>query len=164
MKLLDIPSDVNERIDYDPETGSFKWIGGNRYQKRFIGREAGSKSNGYLRIRVNSGIKYLAHRIAWYLVTGNQPTIIDHINGDGMDNRFCNLRECTNAENSKNHGRVMSRLMQPCGVTLLSSGNYRARVTCDGKTIGLGTYKTSGQAEAAYKEKRAELFKEFNRD
>jgi hypothetical protein len=50
-----------------------------------------------------TGVLYREHRLAWLYMTGEWPTHeIDHINGDRVDNRFCNLREATASENRWN--------------------------------------------------------------
>lgn len=49
------------------------------------------------------GKTYAAHRLAWYYVTGEWPSMdIDHINRVRDDNRFANLRHISRAENLKN--------------------------------------------------------------
>jgi hypothetical protein len=48
------------------------------------------------------GIGYLAHRLAWVYMTGEQPDVIDHINRERDDNRFSNLRNGTFKDNSTN--------------------------------------------------------------
>ena len=49
-------------------------------------------------------VNYYSHRLIWRYVTGEDPgeLIIDHINRDGLDNRFENLRIVTRSENVRN--------------------------------------------------------------
>lgn len=157
-----IPNEAKERLSYNPESGVFIWVKENKHHPRLTGCEAGSEIDGYLCIKLN-GIAYKAHRLAWFFVTGEQPVMIDHKNGNGLDNRFSNLRKCNNSGNAKNHGRKINGSGLPCGVRSMPSGRYQSRVICDGKTYYLGTYKTAQEAEIMYKAKRAILFKEYNR-
>lgn len=92
---------LKSKLDYDHETGIFKWkIWTCRIPKGGI---AGSiKSNGYLQIRLDNKI-YLAHRLAWKIVYGNDPVCeIDHVDRDKLNNRISNLREVTHQENCLN--------------------------------------------------------------
>jgi hypothetical protein len=55
-------------------------------------------ANGYAVSRIKNKIVYL-HR---FLLTAPKNTIIDHINGDKLDNRKKNLRFCNTSENVRN--------------------------------------------------------------
>lgn len=46
---------------------------------------------------------YTVHRIAWLLMTKEQPEEVDHIDGNGLNNCFYNLRNVDRSTNSKNH-------------------------------------------------------------
>lgn len=73
--------------------------------------------------------------------------VVDHINGDPLDNRRCNLRVCTTAENNANQvgwGTTGYR-----GVRIRGAWYY-SQVYKAGKFQGLGTYRTKEEAAVAY--------------
>ena len=78
-----------------------------------------------------------AHRLAWFLYTGEQPPEqIDHINGDGLDNRWCNLRAATYSTNQMNTGVRSDSATGIKGIHIVSrSKAYVARVIVGGKRI-----------------------------
>lgn len=142
-------------VDYDPVTGVFKWrtrdIPGS-WNAKYAGKPAGSTMNtGYFKLAIgNKG--HLAHRLAWLYVTGTAPCqAIDHINGDRTDNRFCNLRQATIAQNARNRGHQKNNRLGVKGVRR-ANGKYRADIKIGNKSVYLGVFPTVDEAHAAYRE------------
>lgn len=90
-------------LDYNPETGEFRWKRRPDYpaswNTRRAGKIAGGKlvSNGklYWTIRVDDHA-YQAHRLAWLWMLGVWPErTIDHEDGNGQHNWWSNLRAAT---------------------------------------------------------------------
>jgi hypothetical protein len=91
--------------------------------------------------------------------------VVDHRNGNRLDNRRCNLRVCTVAENSRNR-------MKPRGGTSTFKGVHRSdrtrkpwcsRIWSNGRTIDLGRYETEEAAARAYDGAALTYFGEFAR-
>lgn len=65
----------------------------------------------------------------------NDLSIIDHINGDTLDNRKCNLRKCTIAENSRNSMLSISNTSGYKGVSFFKQREkWKAEITLNSKT------------------------------
>lgn len=128
-------------LAYDADTGEFRWRV-NRTGGAKVGDRAGSHdSDGYLVMRVD-GRYYRGHRLVWLYVHGVwPPQHIDHINGTPSDNRLCNLRAATPAQNGINR-RLDSRNKSGCtGVTwCVSSNKWRADIGEKGRITRLGRF------------------------
>jgi hypothetical protein len=78
---------------------------------------------GYLRHRIGKTV-FRAHRVAFLLMTGRWAKIIDHVNRDSTDNRWCNLREVTNRQNAMNAKRRVDNTSGSNGVFRMKNGKY----------------------------------------
>lgn len=97
---------LKEMVYYDPDLGWFmRLIDG---KKGRAGDIAGTLTvNGYVELSV-LGIRYLAHRLAYFYMTGKWPDEIDHMFHDTTDNRFTYIRQISsqgNKQNRKQHQR-----------------------------------------------------------
>ena len=87
---------------------------------------------------------------------------IDHINGNGLDNRKANLRLCTCSQNQRNSRKKHIATSQFKGVDWHESNkSWRARICLNGKQINIGRYHDEFRAAKAYDVKAVELFGEF---
>ena len=100
---------------------------------------------------VRSGQMYM-HRI---VMSAKRGQMIDHINGNGLDNRISNLRfTCYQANKANSHfGCYTSKYI---GVSFISNENrkkkFRARAKINGKNAHLGYFETEIQAAKRYDE------------
>lgn len=91
--------------------------------------------------------------------------VIDHINGDGLDNRKSNLRICTQAENTRNHSALSNNTSGCTGVSYSKHNNkWHAYITHDNNRLTIGYYNTKEEAAEARKQAEIELFGEYRRD
>lgn len=89
---------------------------------------------------------------------------VDHINGNGLDNRRANLRACTNAENQRNRGRSANNKSGYKGVRWhAASRRWRAQIVSDGQQRTLGHFYSPEAAARAYDRAARQLHGEFAR-
>lgn len=121
---------------------------------------------GYARRTISEG--RVKHKVRMHhQIMGKPPFgfVCDHINGDTLDNRRCNLRFCTPKQNLRNRG--VWRNKQSCrfkGVRWNSRlGNWYVRIYKDGRQYHVGTFNCPIKAAQAYNERAKLLFGEFAR-
>lgn len=89
---------------------------------------------------------------------------VDHINGDKLDNRRCNLRAVTSAQNSWNAGLSARNTSGRKGVSYCGRRNrWHAYITVHGQRIHLGFYKCIDEAIAAREAQELAAFGEYAR-
>ena len=86
--------------------------------------------------------------------------IVDHINGNVLDNRKCNLRLCTRAENARNVKKSKSNTSGYIGVSK-EYKKWLACVTLNGKAYRVGRFEDKVEAARARDRKAIELHGEF---
>jgi hypothetical protein len=92
------------------------------------------------------------HLHRWIVDLNDPNLIVDHLNGDGLDNRRENLRVCTRAENNKNMRKRNDNSSGYAGVHLeTESGLYVAKIQVEGKVHFLGRFDRLDQANIAYR-------------
>jgi hypothetical protein len=146
---------LRELMEYDPETGVMTW--------RASGKPAGDiHPRGYVQIWINSR-KYLRHHLAFLYAHGRWATAsVDHVNGDPSDDRLCNLREATHAQNMWNKGRSKSNTSGFKWVTR-SGRKWKALLQTNGRKYYVGLFDTPEEAHAEAVKVASRLHGEFLR-
>jgi len=157
--------DLLSMLQYDPETGNFTWLRPPSNKPHWIGAIAGSKVRGRIRIMIYRK-SYFAHRLAWFYVHGAWPSsLIDHIDGNPLNNRLSNLREATPTQNQANKRRCKRNRSGFKGVGKCPrvGGKWVARIRIDGRQRTIGRFNTPDSAYAAYLSAAREVHGDFAR-
>jgi len=115
-------------------------------------------TRGFYAICTRGGTTIYLHR---FIIGALAAQLVDHINGDGLDNRRANLRIATRAQNCANafyRNKTGYR-----GVYANSTNRYRASIWIDGKRIELGNYRSPIAAALAYDAAARQAHGEFAR-
>lgn len=164
-KTLPPLAELREWLRYDAETGEFFWARcpGKKMQP---GKRAGwSAKRGYVSITL-FGQDMRAHRLAWLFVYGEDPgnKLIDHVNSDPSDNRICNLRLATSADNARNMRKVDGTTSEYKGVSWYKrKKKWMAQIRINGKSTHLGYFHDEEAAHAAYWNAAQAAFGDFAR-
>jgi hypothetical protein len=129
------------------------------------GTKAGYLNNtGYLRVKINQK-GYLIHRLIYVSHHGYLPKMIDHINGNPLDNRIENLREATSYENQYN---AKARKDNYSGIKGIgwnkTKKKWIVRIRINGVRKHLGAFEDLELAELVILEARDKYHKEFARN
>jgi hypothetical protein len=111
------------------------------------------------------GVRFLAHRIIYSMhydldIEGFE---IDHLNGDGSDNRIENLRLATIQQNKQNRRTPRNNTSGVKGVLwLASAGKWEARIVLNKKLIRLGSFMSIQDAKEARELAELRLYGKFS--
>jgi hypothetical protein len=149
-------------LHYDPDTGLFTAVETKRNRK--AGQVVGSASHeGYLSVSIRKK-RHLLHRLAFLYMLGEMPKLlVDHINGNPSDNRWCNLREVSCQENLLNAKLSKRNKTGHKGVQYmprLKKKKWRAQVMTNG-VIWKEFFHTMQEAVDAIRAHRAEMHGEY---
>lgn len=145
---------IVDNEDYERLVAFGKWcisVNGYAVKTFAITKPDGKKSSMTVRM----------HRI---VINAENGIEVDHINGNCLDNRKCNLRLCTRAENSRNVKRHKNNKNGLKGVRLhRGTKKWEARIQAGGKGIYLGLFTCRIEAAKAYNEAAVKYHGEFAR-
>lgn len=126
-----------------------------------------TNGGGYEYAHTSLGIdgKRVCVRLHRMIMGAKKGEVVDHVNGNTLDNRRVNLRICTRAQNARNRHRPNMKK----GKTSKFKGvmweprynHWYSLIGFNYKQIYLGSFKTEEMAALAYDNKAKELFGEF---
>jgi hypothetical protein len=160
-RRVEPPKPPNDQIRYIPLTrglhaiidaDDYEWL--SQY-KWYAGK---STVNTYARRHSSKGVVVMHRQIM------NPPKgmVVDHINGNGLDNRRCNLRICTPAENVRNRRKVACARSRFIGV-FPRRNKWHAVVTHQRKTHFVGSFDDDVEAARARDRLALKLHGQFAR-
>lgn len=108
---------------------------------------------------IGSGHKNRVHKIIYMhreILNAPKGAEVDHINGNKLDNRKCNLRLATSSQNKMNRG---ARIDSPTGIKGVqrSGKKFTARIRANNINYYIGSYNTIEEAAKAYKDAAAKI-------
>lgn len=129
-----------------------------------IGKETGTiNSTGYKCTTVNKKT-YLTHRLIFLYHHGYLPEMVDHIDGNPLNNNIENLREADKYQNQYNAKKRSDNKTGVKGVHICpTTGKYIANIRLDGQRIYLGSFLDLQSAEEIIKQTRLNFHKEFTK-
>lgn len=117
-----------------------------------------AKGNKMYAYRKDHGKNVYLHQ---FLMNPPQGKVVDHIDGNGLNDRKSNLRNCTKQQNLWNRGPT-ARDSRFKGVHFCKwTRKWYARIGYHGTTICLGPFDKEIEAARAYDRKAYELFGEY---
>jgi hypothetical protein len=165
------PELLRQLFDYKPSTGELFWKRleygtgwfsdhairiHNAYRiglKAFLWKDG----KGYLCSSLNYK-RFTAHRAAWAIVHGELPPVIDHIDGDILNNKIDNLRAVTQKVNCRNARLSVKNKSGVSGVHFnKNSMKWVARIGNGERRLSLGAFSNFEEAVSARKDAERKL-------
>lgn len=138
-----------DMLVYEPETGKvFKKAASGVVEVGYIHTGGSGYKKQYMRARIE-GVNVYLHRLAWLLFYGKSPEgEVDHINGNGLDNRIQNLRVVDRTKNRMNC-RILDKNTSGQAGVRKRGRKWIAQITHKGRYKYLGTFSDFESARKA---------------
>lgn len=126
----------------------YRWSVMRRSHTNYVrGYIRGSRAAGYVQM----------HRILLDLPVSD----VDHVNGNGLDNRRVNLRTATRGQNNANRSSRVGQSGYRGVVWHRQNRRWVAQISVDNKTQYLGSFDDPWDAAQAYNARATELWDDF---
>jgi len=152
---------IKKLLHYDPGSGVFT------RRVSSAGTLNAGTTTGYVKTNISgkryclisiNGKQYSSHRLAFLHMTGSFPKDqVDHIDGNGTNNAWINLRQVSHLENQKNKRLHANNKSGIAGVRQHEpSKKWHAYIMVEQKFIFLGSFEKKSNAAKARKLAEAE--------
>lgn len=126
---------IDANLCYDETSPSFlsykvnKRHFGNKERKTGVAGCLANFRSGQRYVVGMLGVTRLSYRVVWYLCTGEDPVgfLIDHIDGDTLNNKITNLRKVCHMENARNTKMPSSSVTGYRGVSFTKEKGFKAQ-------------------------------------
>ncbi|NQT02028.1 MAG: HNH endonuclease [Planctomycetes bacterium] len=155
------PPSTNKDVRYIPLTqGKFTIVDADDYEHLNKCKWSCQKiGNTFYAYRNESYKKIAMHH---EIMNAPKGMVVDHIDGNGLNNRKSNLRICTQAQNNQNKRPKRNCSSKYKGVSFHKfSKKWEVQIACNKKREHVGRFDDEIEAALAYDRKAGELFGEF---
>ena len=156
---------ANDRNDFAPEIRKFlevfEYQDGKLYRKhgQFKGIAGTVHGAGYEQVKIGKKT-YRSHRVIFAMHHGYMPEMLDHVDGNKLNNRVENLREATNQQNQFNVG-LLGRNKSGVKNVVWNRCKWKVYMRINSKTKNLGAFEDLELAELVAIEARNKFHGEF---
>jgi hypothetical protein len=142
---------IVDDADYE-YLSKYKWHA-IKYKNGFYAGKSSSRKIGAKRV-------IHMHR---FILSPEKNKLVDHIDGNGLNNSRSNLRITDYSKNGMNRKKEIGLSSKYKGVSYRSKTNrWRSLICINRKQIEIGVYKSEIEAAIAYNKKAIELYGEYS--